>query len=146
MLNVRQVQPTDIFAAIRLAYDNLPERYSPSIFNYFYESFANGFLVAEEYGKIIGFIIGVKTFEKSARILMLSVHSDYQKKGVGTKIVASFLEEMKRLNIKNIELEVRVNNLNAINFYKKLNFKIMEKIKHFYPNGEDAYIMKIELR
>ena len=102
--------------------------------------------MAEEYGKIIGFIIGVKTFEKSARILMLSVHSDYQKKGVGTKIVASFLEEMKRLNIKNIELEVRVNNLNAINFYKKLNFKIMEKIKHFYPNGEDAYIMKIELR
>jgi ribosomal protein S18 acetylase RimI-like enzyme len=48
---------------------------------------------------------------------------------------------MKKENVKNLELEVRIDNITAVKFYEKNGFKIREKVEKFYPNGEDAYIM-----
>ncbi|UCH71422.1 MAG: hypothetical protein JSW62_03215, partial [Thermoplasmatales archaeon] len=61
MFTIRKFQPNDMFSTIKLASETLTEHYNPSLFNYFYEIFPNGFIVAEKNRKIIGFIIGVKT-------------------------------------------------------------------------------------
>lgn len=145
MLNIRSVQPQDIFSVIKIAYESLPERYNPSIFTMFYECFPQGFLIAEINHKIVGFLIGIKTDNQTAKILMLSVNKKHRKNGIGSKMIINFLREMHLLNINKIYLEVRINNLTAINFYKKHGFDIKKKIKNFYQNGEDAYIMGRDL-
>jgi len=134
-----------MFPVIKLASKTLTERYNPSLFNYFYETFPQGFIVAEKAHKIIGFIIGVKTNPKTAKILMLSVLEHYRKQNIGSTLLKQFLKEMPAENIKNIELEVRTDNQKAIKFYKKHSFKVTEKIPKFYQNVEDAYTMKKEL-
>ena len=132
MLIIRQFQPEDMFPVIKLASETLPEQYNPSLFNYFYETFPQGFIVAEKAHKMIGFIIGVKTNPETAKILMISVLEPYRKQNIGSTLLNQFLKEMSAENIKNTELEVRIDSQNAIKFYKKHGFKITEKISKFY--------------
>ncbi|MFW6121631.1 MAG: ribosomal protein S18-alanine N-acetyltransferase [Petrotogales bacterium] len=142
MFEIRQVQPKDIFSVIKMAYETLPERYNPVIFNTVYETFPEGFLVAEKLHKIVGFIIGINMSKERVRILMLSVNKAYRRQGIGSALVKQLLEEMLLKNIQQVDLEVKTNNKAAINFYKKHGFNIIETVANFYQTGEDAHIMR----
>lgn len=131
-----------MFSVIKLAAETLTEQYNPSLFNYFYETFPEGFWVAEKLHKIIGFIVGGKTITDTARILMLTVSEKHRKLGVGSTLLKNFLKEISLQNIKQVELEVKTENKKAIKFYQNHGFKIEEIITKFYQNGEDAYLMK----
>jgi [ribosomal protein S18]-alanine N-acetyltransferase len=145
VLKIRHVQPNDIFPVIALAYETLPERYNPAIFNQFYEAFPEGFLVALRDTNIIGFLIGVKTTPTTARILMLSVKEKNRRQRIGTALLQHFLHEMKQLHVTRIHLEVRSTNTSALAFYKKQGFCPQGIHQCFYQNGEDAYTMTKEL-
>ena len=145
MYNIRLFEPTDMFSVIKLASDTLPEQYSPSLFNYFYETNNEGFIVAEIGHKVIGFIVGVKIDNENARILMLSVSKQHQRKKIGSLILAEFLKLSQENGIKSIDLEVRTDNKKAIKFYEKHGFKIVDKILEFYQNGEAAFSMRKQI-
>ena len=100
MLIVRRFQPEDMFPVIKLASVTLPEQYNPSLFNYFFETFQKGFIVAEKAHKIIGFIVGVKTNPKTVKILILSVLELYRKQKIGSALLNQFLKEISGENIK----------------------------------------------
>ena len=142
VLQIRTFQPTDMFSVIKLANKSLTEQYNPSLFNYFYETFPQGFIVAEQHHKIIGFIVGVKITQDTTRILMLAVSEKYRRKKIGSMLLNKFFEKTLEEHIKQISLEVRVDNEKAIKFYQKHGFDIKDKIQKFYQNGEDAYLMK----
>ena len=59
------------------------------------------------------------------------------------------LEELiniaKERKLKDITLEVNVNNIPAINLYKKYNFKEVGIRKKYYNNTDDAIIMTLVL-
>ena len=141
---IRNFQPTDTFSVIKLASITLSEYYNPSLFSYFYETYPEGFLVAELNHKIVGFLVGVHINTQLSKILMISVSPDFHKKKIGTQLLQKFIEISKKDKIKRIELEVRTDNFKAINFYLKNKFKITEKIEGFYQNGEDAYSMHLD--
>ena len=141
MLIIRKFKPDDMFAVIKIASDSLTEQYNPSLFNYFYETQPNGFIIAEKYHKIIGFIVGGKINQDTVKILMLAVAKINRMHGIGAQLLKNFLEEMITSEIRTIELEVRKNNENAVNFYKKNGFKTVEILHHFYQNGEDGLLM-----
>jgi len=145
VLVIRSFKPTDMFSVIKLASITLPERYNPSIFNYFFETFPKGFIVAEKNNKIIGFIVGVIINQDLAKILMLSVSELFRNQNIGSSLLKKFLEEISYENIKIIQLEVRFDNKKAIKFYEKNGFKITKKIPKFYQNGKDAFTMEKEI-
>ncbi len=145
MLEIRLFKPTDIFPVIKLASLTLPERYNPSIFNFFYETYPKGFIIAEKAHKIIGFCIGVKVNEELSKILMLSVSERFRKQNIGSALINRFFQEISNEVIKHIELEVRCTNRKAIKFYQKHGFEIIDKIKEFYQDGSNAYTMRKEI-
>jgi len=142
VITIRNFQPDDMFSVIKLASETLSEHYNPSLFNHFYETFPEGLIIVEKLHKIIGFIVGIKTGINTARILMLSISEKQRRQGLGSTLLNHFLKEMALQNIKQIDLEVRVDNKHAIKFYQKNGFNIMELLPKFYQNGEDAYQMK----
>lgn len=142
MYKIRQFHPNDMFTIIRLASDTLTEQYNPSIFNFFYESFPKGFWVAEYNHKIIGFIVGLKIGDNTAKILMLSVIKNVRRKKIGTNLLKYLINELKKEKISYVELEVSKKNLEAISFYQKQGFKIKEILEKFYQNNQDAYLMQ----
>lgn len=143
MLNIRLFEPRDMFSVIKLASMTLTEQYNPSIFNYFYETFSEGFIIAEKDHKIVGFIIGIITNRNIAKILMISVDDRCRRQKIGNELLLKFINIIKNKNLRTIELEVRIDNISAIKFYEKYNFKIVNKLTQFYQNGEDAYTMKL---
>jgi ribosomal-protein-alanine N-acetyltransferase len=142
---IRRVQPSDIFSVIALAFETLPERYNPSIFNQFYESYPDGFLVALRNSSIVGFLIGIKTVSNAGRILMLGVNESFRNQGIGSALLERFLKDMKQQKIRVVELEVRTSNTGALRFYQTKGFVLHATLKQFYQNGENAYSMRKEL-
>jgi ribosomal-protein-alanine N-acetyltransferase len=42
-------------------------------------------------------------------------------------------------------LEVRISNVAAVGFYRKLGFEVERRIRHYYADGEAAYVMTRKL-
>ena len=131
-----------MFPVIKIAHTTLPEQYSPIVFNQFYETFPEGFLVAEEHHKIIGFIAGLKLAAGTAKILMLAISEKQRRHGIGSALLTEFVQAVIRQKIHQVELEVRTHNIPAIKFYKKQGFAITDTIPGFYQIKEDAYVMR----
>lgn len=103
------------------------------------------FLVAEEKGQIIGYISGVTRLGKTGHIVSIAVDPAHRGKGIGKKLVKTLLEKFKENGMKKARLEVRISNAAAINLYKKLGFNIEKRLKNYYPDGEDCYVMTKKL-
>jgi ribosomal protein S18 acetylase RimI-like enzyme len=96
-------------------------------------------------GKIIGFIIGIKSSFNRGRILILAVDKPYRCKGIGSSLLSKCIELMKQKGLKAVSLEVRISNQEAIRFYLNRGFKKKELLPHFYSDGTDGYLMEREL-
>ena len=96
--------------------------------------------------KIENEIIGYAFFSVAAtdsHLLNITVSKDYQRNGYGKKILEQVVFQSKVLGATVIFLEVRVSNVNAINFYESFGFK-RDAIRYNYYEGdprEDALLM-----
>jgi len=133
-----------MFQVIELASSLLTEHYDPTLFTYFYEAYPCGMLVCEHSHHIIGFAIGLPYTEHIGRIVMIAVHPSHQRRRIGSTLLKELLKEFRDKQLSIIELEVKTTNQQAIFFYKKHHFEIIELFPHFYQNGEDAYLMRLK--
>ena len=104
-----------------------------------------GRMVAEEMGRIIGFLFGIMSSEVECRVLMLAVRKEYRNHGIGSMLLAQFLREGANRGIHFVSLEVRASNLPAIRFYQRFGFMLTGRIKEYYSNGEDGYTLKLHI-
>jgi ribosomal-protein-alanine N-acetyltransferase len=129
----------------------LPENYTDFFFIDLYRRFPETFIVAEENGEIIGYIMcriemGLSNFGfsgliKKGHIVSVAVLQSHRHKGIGQALITKAMEGMRLYNAKQCFLEVRVTNTPAIELYKKLGFQITRTIHGYYSDGEDAYVM-----
>ena len=146
MYTISAVEPEDLIGITSLAYETLPERYTPQLFIQLYESNPEGYLVAKLGINIIGFLIAIRTDQSHGRILMLGVKQGFRRKGVASALVHHYLITSAFSRIASIELEVHTTNRPAITFYQKMGFTIKEIITGFYQNGTNAYVMQLRLQ
>ncbi|MDQ2746844.1 MAG: GNAT family N-acetyltransferase [Acidobacteriota bacterium] len=79
----------------------------------------------------------------SSEILNIAVRQAFQHRGIGQMIFDEIVGELESKNIPEIWLEVRESNANALNFYRKNNFKIQFERKNYYTNPtENAYVLR----
>ena len=93
------------------------------------------YFVYEIEGNIIGYINC--WVSDNTEILNFCVDDKYQKQGIGTLLY----NEVEKIANGIISLEVRVSNLNAINFYLNKGFEKACIRKKYYSNGENAILM-----
>ncbi|TIA73774.1 hypothetical protein E3P81_01592 [Wallemia ichthyophaga] len=72
-------------------------------------------------------------------IAMLSVRTDYRKRGIATKLVRMAIDAMISGGAEEIVLETEVDNSTSIAFYKRLGFMAEKRLYRFYMNGKDAF-------
>jgi [ribosomal protein S18]-alanine N-acetyltransferase len=142
---IRYFRPSDLWAVYELASNNLKERYNPTVFTELSPYWPNGFLVAEDMGRIVGFLFGIMSSESECRVLMLAVKKEYRNRGVGTLLLNNFIREGSLRGVHLVSLEVRSSNLSAIRFYQRFGFMLTGRIPNYYSNGEDGYTLKLHL-
>jgi ribosomal-protein-alanine N-acetyltransferase len=101
----------------------------------------NGFLIAKMNDQIVGYVIGV-TEKNIGTIVSIAVKKDYRRKGIGKKLLDYIIEYFKLKNISIINLQVRIDNYEAISFYENNGFKKVKILKNYYSNGCDAFLME----
>ena len=100
------------------------------------------FRVADEEGRIAGFLVARRLAEGESEILNLAVSPEARRKGVARALVQAFLRDAGGV----VFLEVRESNEAARNLYKSIGFKELGTRREYYPtapgSSETAIVMK----
>jgi len=151
---LRRCELSDIIPVMEINLKTLPEHYS----DYFYESLLGelpeAFIVAEISNKIIGYIMckvehGFSNFKKlgfvkKGHVVSIAVIDEYRGKGFGSALVDEAIRGVKTIQCSELYLEVRCSNNDAVRLYETLGFSIIHRLKAYYRDGEDAYLMAID--
>ena len=99
------------------------------------------YIVGTVDNKVIAYA-GVWISFEEAQVTNVAVHPDYRGQGIGTKLFARLIEEVKTRGVTAITLEVRPSNEAAVKLYESFGLKSVGRRKGYYlDNGEDALIM-----
>lgn len=100
------------------------------------------YLVGIEDGKVVCFG-GFSAVLDEADILNIAVKEEYRRKGYARALMISLIDVAKGLGVKKMTLEVRADNLPAVNLYESLGFTQDGIRKKYYLNKFDAVLMEL---
>jgi ribosomal-protein-alanine N-acetyltransferase len=148
---LRKFTMNDLGSVTQINHLCLPENYTDFFFVDLYRKFPETFVVAEQNGKIVGYImcrietglsnLGLPGLVKKGHVVSVAVIPEHRRNGVGGALVTKAMEGMRTYGAKQCYLEVRLTNTEAIGLYKKLMFEVTRTIRGYYADGEDAYVM-----
>jgi ribosomal-protein-alanine N-acetyltransferase len=153
--NIRRCEDKDLPSVIDINMAALPEHYSDYFFDSILKELPEAFIVAEIDGKIVGYIMckiefGFSNFRKlgfvkKGHVVSVAVLEEHRGKGLGKALMLEGINGVIQRKADEIYLEVRVSNTGAIKMYEKLRFETKSRLKTYYRDGEDAYLMALEL-
>lgn len=152
---IRRCEESDLPSVIDINMAALPEHYSDYFFESILRELAEAFIVAELDSKIVGYIMckiefGFSNFRKlgfvkKGHVVSVAVLEEHRGKGLGKALMLEGINGVMHRKSDEIYLEVRVSNTDAIKMYEKLGFEIKSRLRTYYRDGEDAYLMALEL-
>jgi [SSU ribosomal protein S18P]-alanine acetyltransferase (EC 2.3.1.128) len=150
---VRLARITDIDQIVKINRLTLPENYPYYFFVEHLKEYGGAFYVADIDREVVGYIMPriewgfsnvkqIPTLVKKGHVVSIAVLEKFRKMGIGTALLQNSIKAMKEVyEAEEVYLEVRVSNAPAISLYKKLGFSEVKVLKHYYADGEDAYLM-----
>ena len=141
---VRKFKPNDLKRVYEIENMSFNQSYGIKMFQQLYEM-GVGFLVAEEDGYVIGYVLFWIKYENQGHIISIAVDKNYRRLKAGTQLLIRAISVLSLLNLDTIYLEVNENNTGAVEFYKTFNFKIDRVVPGYYEDGAGAILMYLHL-
>jgi len=152
---LRKFTMEDLNSVTRINEACLPENYTDIFFVDLYRRYPETFIVADENGHTVGYImcrievglsnLGLTGIVKKGHVVSIAVMPEHRRKGIAKALMTAAMEGMRHCNAKQCYLEVRLTNEAAVELYKKLGFEISRTVHGYYADGEDAYVMSLKL-
>lgn len=144
--SIRKMHLSDIDRIILIEREIFLFPWSPGNFS---DSIEAGYVcqVLEQDDTLMGYGIMMRSPEE-AHVLTLGIAADWQKKGLGKKLLQHFIEYANKQEVKSVFLDVRKSNHGAAQLYKRMGFHHIATRKGYYPamcGREDALVMQLEL-
>ena len=140
---IREFQYSDLQKVYQIETMSFSEPYSVEILIKLY-ALGVGFLVAEEEGIVIGYILFWIKEINNGHIISLAVDENYRGTKIGSNLLRSAITIFIKCGINKINLEVKVQNINAIEFYKSFGFVIDREEINYYEDGSNAFKMHLD--
>lgn len=101
-------------------------------------------LVAEQGEKekqTIAFIVAESDKTGIGHILTIDVLPEFQRTKIGSRLLAAAEKKLREERCRSVLLEVAVNNLPALTFYKRHGYSVIQTIPRYYLDSIDALVM-----
>ena len=134
MVHISPCKINDYKALIQIEKSIFKESISKNVLKS-YENHASHVIWKIEKIKIIGFVYFFHVKDE-IEIIKICIIKSHQRKNYGSILI----NEIKKLKIKKIFLEVSIENVNAINFYLKNGFQKIGVRKGYYTNDKSSRI------
>jgi len=141
---VRRYVPEDKYSILMLEVEAFDE-HNPYEYLGFYEVFQDGFFVCVQNNDIVGFIVGYALSDSEGHIFSLAVSKFHRNHGIAELLIDHICTYFLFKGLQRASLEVRVSNVPAINLYKKVGFDAVWIESKYYGDGEDGYVMMVNL-
>ena len=151
---IRRCEARDLPTVVDINLLTLPEHYSDYFFESILRELPESFIVAELYNKVVGYIMckiefGFSNFRKlgfvkKGHVVSVAVLNEHRNQGLGKALMLEGINGVIARKTDEIYLEVRVSNEAAVRMYERLGFQIKSRLRAYYRDGEDAYLMALE--
>ncbi|MCG3254594.1 MAG: GNAT family N-acetyltransferase [Candidatus Heimdallarchaeota archaeon] len=140
--HIRHMREDDILKVYEIERKSFPYPFGEVLIHNIYFGAPELCFVIEYDQEIVGFLLGgYIPAEKQTHIFSIAILENYRGMGFGKKILLYFLERSSLLGHPNTKLEVSVDNAGAIKLYEELGFEIVSRIRKYYQNNSDAFLM-----
>ncbi len=141
---IRRFAPEDFQEVVEIESEVFSEHNS-LLYMSFYETVGDGFLVAEQDGKVVGYVVGYSSAENEGHIFSVGVREKYRRRGIGTGLIHAICDIFVANGLRYARLEVRNSNKGAQKLYRSIGFVPCWIEKKYYSDGEDGMVMKMHL-
>ena len=151
---IRHCIASDLPSVVEINIASLPEHYSDYFFESILKELPESFIVAEADQRVVGYIMckiefGFSNFRKlgfvkKGHVVSIAVLREFRGKGIGKSLMLEAINGLAVRKTDEIYLEVRVSNDLAVKMYQSLGFLIKSRLRSYYRDGEDAYLMASE--
>jgi len=144
MTKLRKFLPIDLERILEIEKVSFPARiaFSKSYFERLYREYPEEFVVAEFDKNVVGYVIG----DASGEIISIAVDPNYREKGIGQSLANYLINHYKEKGIKELTIHVRTTNQAGVSFWENLGFKVKKTIKNYYLNGDDALLLRMNIK
>ncbi len=142
-VTLRAHEPRDFAALLRLDQACFPPgiSYSKTMLRYFLKLPSADGTVAEDDGKIVGFVLTEEN-PPLAHVITLDVADTYRRQGVGTALLAESERNLALRGVRTVLLETAINNEAGVAFWQRHGYRIEATLKRYYLRSIDAYEMR----
>jgi ribosomal-protein-alanine N-acetyltransferase len=141
---IRKCVEEDLAEVMRLEKESFKFPYDMGTFTYFLSSDRATFLVYDLDGSVEGYIVCDVSGQDKGVVVSIAVSSKHRRTGLGSALLDAAMSKM-RDKVSKLVLQVAKSDEGAIRFYKVHGFTTEGTLPHYYPDGEDAYLMTRKL-
>lgn len=90
---------------------------------------------------MVGFIFVMMNDNGAGHITTIGIAPEHRRRGLAMRLLEHVENSLRKRDVSLVTLEVRAGNIAAQNLYHSLNFAIVQRLKEYYNNGEDGFLM-----
>jgi len=147
---LRDFQSNDLEALWRIDQECFPPgiAYSKAELRAYIQSAAAFAIVAEITApgatlssSIVGFIVAEANRKGVGHIITIDVLPEARRSGIGFTLLTAGEERLRLAKCDRIRLEASVDNVVALDFYKRHGYAVLKTIRGYYSDGGDAFVL-----
>lgn len=141
---IRRAQPEDISQIVEIERLVFIDPWGERTLRESLALYPDTFFVAQYDGDVAGFVaasIEDTGDELYGHIMNIAVAPGYQRRGIGEHLVHRLEQEFMFAGVSGVQLEVRITNVGAQEFYRRFGYREVFQIACYYANEEDALVM-----
>ncbi len=141
-IEIARYRPRHLRRILQIERASFPdEPYTRAIFRDLYKECGELFLIAKVRRRIAGYI-ATRVCSGRAEIISIAVDPEYRRAGIGTTLLSIALERLDESGAHCVELMVRVDNREAIRFYRRFGFRHAGRVARYYEDGQTGLRMR----
>lgn len=143
-VRVRRATRSDLESICQIEDGSFSDPYPRALMVRLLSEHPKGFFVAEiSSGEVVGYCVCSKE-GKLAHLISIGVLQEYRRRKVATSLIHALLAQLGS-RIRELWLEVKTANEEAVKFYEGFGFKRVMIIENYYSDGSPALRMRLTL-